>query len=142
MAPELFLISGAHLRSSDFAVPAYSRLDPDTLTFRKPPSDKPAPTKVQSAVEISLFSVFGISLIVAAIGFFAINSPSHRSVPNSVAAGLAAGRVNILLIGMTKEPPPDGDGKEMRTDCMTLLCLRPGPQQLAQTAIPPDPRHR
>src|SRR5947209_13122529 len=83
---------GGPLRSSDFAVPAYSRLHPDTLTFRRPPSDKPTPTKVQSAVELTLFAVFGISLAVAAIAFFTVNSPSHREVPNSVAAGLAAGR--------------------------------------------------
>jgi LCP family protein required for cell wall assembly len=126
------------LRSNDFAVPAYSRLNPDTLTFRKPPSEKPAPTKVQSAVEYSLFAVFGISLIVAAIGFVALNSPSHRSVPNSVAAGLAAGRVNILVIGMTKVPPPEGDGVAMMTDSMTMLSLRPGTHQLAMIAIPPD----
>ena len=129
--------SGVSLRT-DFAVPAYSRLNPDTLTLRKPPSGKPAPTKVQSAVEITLFAVFGISLIVAAIGFFALNSPSHRTVPNSVAAGFAAGRVNILLIGMTKVPPPEGDGKEMMTDSITMLSLRPGTHQLAMIAIPPD----
>jgi LCP family protein required for cell wall assembly len=126
------------LRSSDFAVPAYSRLNPDTLTFRKPPSEKPAPTKVQSAVELTLFTVFGISVIVAAIGFFALNSPSHRTVPNSVSAGLAAGRVNILLIGMTKVPPPEGDGVEMMTDSLTVLSLRPNTHQLAMIAIPPD----
>jgi LCP family protein required for cell wall assembly len=127
------------VRSSVFAVPAYSRLNPDTLTFRrKKPSEKPAPTKVQSAVEITLFAVFGISVIVAAIGFFALNSPSHRSVPNSVAAGLAAGRVNILVIGLTKVPPPDGDGVEMMTDSMTMLSLRPDTHQLAMIAIPPD----
>jgi LCP family protein required for cell wall assembly len=126
------------LRSSDFAVPAYSRLNPDTLTFRKPPSDIPAPTKVQSAVEYTLFTVFGISLIVAAIAFFALNSPSHRSVPNSVAGGFAAGRVNILVIGMTKVPPPDGNGVEMMTDSMTMLSLRPSAHQLAMIAIPPD----
>src|SRR3954452_12724570 len=131
------LISGVSLRS-DFAVPAYSRLNPDTLTLRKPPSGKPAPTKVQSAVEITLFAVFGISLIVAAIGFFALNSPSHRTVPNTVAAGFAAGRVNIVLIGMTKVPPPEGDGKEMMTDSITMLSLRPGTHQLAMIAIPPD----
>jgi LCP family protein required for cell wall assembly len=126
------------LRSSDFAVPAYSRLNPDALTFRRPPSEKPAPTKVQSALELTLFAVFGISLAIAAIGFFAINAPSHRSVPNSVAAGLAAGRVNILVIGMTKVPPPDGDGVEMMTDSMTMLSLRPATHQLAMIAIPPD----
>jgi LCP family protein required for cell wall assembly len=126
------------LRSSDFAVPPYSRLNPDTLTFRKPSSERPAPTKVQSAVEITLFAVFGVSLIVATIGFFALNSPSHRNVPNSVAAGLAAGRVNILLIGMAKVPPPEGDGTEMMTDSMTMLSLRPATHQLAMIAIPPD----
>ena len=126
------------MRSNDFAVPGYSRLNPDTLTYRKPPSEKPAPTKVQSAVEITLFIVFGISVIIAAIGFYALNSPSHRNVPNSVAAGLAAGRVNILLIGMTKVPPPEGDGTEMMTDSMTMLSLRPGTHQLAMIAIPPD----
>jgi LCP family protein required for cell wall assembly len=135
---ELFSFLGAFLRSSDFAVPAYSRLNPDTLTFRKPPSEKPAPTKVQSAVEISLFAVFGTSLIVAAIAFIALNSASHRNVPNSVAAGLAAGRVNILIIGMTKVPPPEGDGTEMMTDSMTMLSLRPGAHQVAMIAIPAD----
>jgi LCP family protein required for cell wall assembly len=93
---------------------------------------------VQSAVEISLFAVFGISLIVAAIAFIAINLPSHRNVPNSVAAGLAAGRVNILLIGMTKVPPPEGDGTEMMTDSVTMLSLRPDAHQVAMIAIPPD----
>jgi LCP family protein required for cell wall assembly len=93
---------------------------------------------VQSAVEIGLFTVFGISLVVAAIGFFALNSASHRDVPNSVAAGLAAGRVNILVIGMTKVPPPDGDGVEMMTDSMTMLSLRPDTHQMAMIAIPPD----
>ncbi|MGA8806340.1 MAG: LCP family protein [Thermoanaerobaculia bacterium] len=126
------------MRSSDFAVPAYSRLDPDTITFRKPPSEKAAPTRVQSAVEYTLFTVFGISLIIAAIGFVALNSPSHRSVPNSVAAGLASGRVNVLLIGMTRVPPPEGDGVEMMTDSMTMLSLRPATHQLAMIAIPPD----
>lgn len=126
------------MRSSDFAVPAYSRLNPDTLTFRRPQSEKPAPTKVQSAVELSLFAVFGLSLVIAGIAFVALNSPSHRSVPNSVAAGLAAGRVNILVIGMTKVPPPDGDGVEMMTDSMTMLSLRPATHQLATIAIPPD----
>ena len=139
LAPcDSFSIHGGSLRSSDFAVPAYSRLNPDTLTFRRPPSEKPEPTKVQSAVEYSLFAVFGISLIVAAIAFVALNSPSHRSVPNSVAAGLAAGRVNILLIGMTKVPPPEGDGVEMMTGSMTMLSLRPATHQLAMIAIPPD----
>src|SRR3954454_11363046 len=129
--------SGVSLRS-DFAVPAYSRLNPDTLTLRKPPSGKPAPTKVQSAVEITLFAVSGISVIVALIGFFAVNSPSHREVPNSVAAGFAAGRVNVLLIGMTKVPPPDGDGTEMTTDSLTLLSLRPSSHDGAMMPIPPD----
>jgi LCP family protein required for cell wall assembly len=126
------------LRSSDIAVPAYSRLNPDTLSFRRPPSEKAAPTKVQSAVELTLFTVFGISVIVALIGFFAVNSPSHREVPNSVAAGFAAGRVNVLLIGMTKVPPPDGDGLEMMTDSVTLLSLRPSSHEVAMMPIPPE----
>jgi LCP family protein required for cell wall assembly len=127
------------LRSSDFAVPAYSRLHPDTLTFRREtPTEKPAPTKAQSAVELTLFAVFGVSLIVAAIAFFALNSPSHRSVPNTLAAGLAAGRVNILVIGMTRVPPPDGDGVEMMTDSVTMLSLRPATHQMAMMAIPPQ----
>ncbi|HEX3577701.1 MAG TPA: LCP family protein [Thermoanaerobaculia bacterium] len=93
---------------------------------------------MQSAVEIALFAVFGTSLVVAAIAFFALNSASHRDVPNSVAAGLAAGRVNILLIGMTKVPPPDGDGVELATDSMTMVSLRPDTHQMAMIAIPPD----
>jgi LCP family protein required for cell wall assembly len=93
---------------------------------------------VQSAVELTLFAVFGISVIVAAIGFFAVNSPSHREVPNSVAAGLASGRVNILVIGMTKVPPPDGDGVEMMTDSVTLLSMRPAGHEVAMMPIPPN----
>ncbi|HEV7427715.1 MAG TPA: LCP family protein [Thermoanaerobaculia bacterium] len=108
------------------------------MTFRRPPSEKAAPTKVQSAVELTLFTVFGISVIVALIGFFAVNSPSHREVPNSVAAGFAAGRVNVLLIGMTKVPPPDGDGTEMMTDSLTLLSLRPSSHEVAMMPIPPE----
>lgn len=93
---------------------------------------------MQSAVEVSLFAVFGISILVAAIGIVALYSPSHRTVPNRVAAGLAAGRVNILIIGMTKVLPPEGDGKEMMTDSVTLVSLRPATRQLALISIPPD----
>jgi LCP family protein required for cell wall assembly len=106
--------------------------------MRRPPAGKPTPTKVQSAVEVSLFAVFGISILVATIGLVAIYSPSHRQVPNRVAAGLAAGRVNIVVIGMTKVPPPEGDGKEMMTDSVTLLSLKPSTRQLAMISIPHD----
>src|SRR3982750_3242463 len=58
---------GGSLRSSDFAVPASSRLNPNILTFRRPPSETPAPTRAQSAVELTLFALFGVSLIVAAV---------------------------------------------------------------------------
>jgi LCP family protein required for cell wall assembly len=113
-----------------YASPAYSRLDPNFL--RHVPRADARPTRTQSAVELTLFAVFGISIILSAIALYAMYSPEHRLVPNRVAEGLQAGRVNVLIIGTSTT------GRSVSTQSLTLLSVRPGTQQAAMISLPRD----
>lgn len=113
-----------------YASPGYSRLDP-ALVNRLPRSAA-RPTRTQSAVELTLFAVFGISIILSAIALVAMYSPSHKLVPNRVADGVRAGRVNVLIIGTS----PNGRG--IATQSLTLLSVRPGDDAAAMIALPRD----
>lgn len=113
-----------------FASPLYSRLDP--ALARQLPAADARPTKTQSAVEWTLFAVFGVSIILCAIALYSIYSPGHRQVPNSFGAGLRSGRVNVLVIGTSRT------GRSTSTESLTLVSLRPETGQAALIAIPRD----
>jgi LCP family protein required for cell wall assembly len=110
--------------------PAYSRLHPG-LT-RPLPAAAARPTRGQSAVELTLFAVFGASIILCAIALYSLYSPRHRQVPNRIAAGLQSGRVNVLIIGTSR------DGNNTATESLTLLSLQPQSHQAAMMSIPRD----
>ena len=110
--------------------PAYSRLDP-SLT-RRAPAQLARPTKAQTGLEMTLFTVFGASIILCAIALFSLYSPRHREVPNRIAEGLKAGRVNLVIIGTSRS------GGDVTTESVTLLSLRPDTRQAAMIALPRD----
>ena len=112
------------------ATPAYSRLDPGLS--RHGSAALARPTKTQSALELTLFAVFGASIILCAIALYSLYSPRHREVPNRVAAGLQKGRVNVLIIGTSR------DGRASATESLTLLSLQPNTHQAAMLSVPRD----
>ena len=115
-----------------YASPAYSRLDP--AFARHFPNISAKPTRTQSAVELTLFAVFGISIVLALIALYAMYSPEHRLVPNRFAEGVTAGRVNVLIIATSPS------GRSVSTQSLTLLSLQPGKQQsqAAMISLPRD----
>lgn len=114
-----------------YAPPAYSRFDESTLTGRRARTIAKA-TRTQSAVELTLFTVFGVSIVLSVIALFTMFSPDHKMVPNRVAEGLKSGRVNVLIIGTSRA------GRATATESVTLLSLRPGQPQAAMISLPRD----
>src|SRR5687767_3932255 len=80
---------------------------------------EPKPTKGQSALEYVLFGVFGLLIVLAGIALWSTYSAEHKRVPNKIAEGLAANRVNILVIGVGGTQHPGG-GKDL-ADAMLLV---------------------
>ncbi len=113
-----------------YASPAFSRLD-STLTRNRKKEIAKA-TRTQSAVEMTLFLVFGLSIVLAAIALYSMYSPDHLRVPNRVAEGLKAGRVNVLIIGTNTT------GRSVATQSLTLLSVRPDGSQAAMISLPRD----
>lgn len=111
--------------------PVYSRFDDSTLTGRHKAEVAKA-TKVQSAVEWTLFGVFGLSIVLAVVALYSMFSPDHKLVPNRVNEGLKSGRVNVLIIGTSRT------GRATATESLTLLSLRPGAPQAAMISLPRD----
>lgn len=96
----------------------------------------PKPTKGQSAVEYVLFGVLGVLLIVAGFALWSQYNPKHRTVPNRMAQGIAADRINILLIGIGGDAHPGG-GKDM-ADAILLVSLKPSTRQASIISVPRD----
>ena len=110
---------------------AYSRLDPET-TARIRRGRAGRATRGQAAVEYTLFTVFGLTIVLSLIALIVINSPQHKMVPNRVAAGVETGRVNILLMGTTTR------GRVTDTDSLMLVSVKPKTHQVAMISIPRD----
>src|SRR5712691_1624558 len=94
----------------------FARLSPDD-SARIPPKA----TRMQSALEYVLFAIFGILIVVGGIALYTVYSPSHRKVPNTVAAAMKQDRLNILVIGIGGDTHPGG-GKDL-ADSITLVSL-------------------
>ena len=103
--------------------------------YRPGPREVPKPTKGQSAIEYVLFGVFGVLFLLAAIALYAMYSPKHRLVPNLVAQGLEADRVNILVFGIGGSGHPTQD---QLADSIVLISLKPSTKQAAIVSIPRD----
>jgi len=119
------------MHSEIITTPAFSRLDPETTArLRRGRSGKA--TRAQSAVEYTLFAVFGLTIVLSLVALIVINSPQHKMVPNHVADGLTQGRVNILVIGTTTR-----DGRT-DTDSIMLVSVKPQTHQTAMISVPRD----
>src|SRR2546430_743959 len=116
----------------------YPRLNPDGTGGKAAPTanpDPPKPTRAQYAVEIALFTLFGISIILAGVALYTSYAPSYRTVPNHVADGLKQDRVNILVFGVGGLHHPS---KDQLADAIVLLSLKPSTRQAAIVSVPRD----
>lgn len=111
----------------------YSRLDPK-MTARRRDLEEAKPTKSQSALEYCLFAVFGTTILFAAVALIITNSATFRHVPNRVAQGMAADRVNILVLQTYVAPKTNA----VDTDALMLLSIKPSTHEAALTSIPRD----
>jgi len=94
------------------------------------------PTRSQSALEYTLFIIFGALIVLAAVAIYSDWSPSHGRVPNRVSAGEKEDRINILVIGVGGSAHPGG-GKDL-ADSILLLSLKPSTRQASVISIPRD----
>ena len=108
------------------AASSYSRITLNDLP--RAPKTAPKPTGIQKAIEWSLFLVFGLTIALAGIALYAVNRPEHRAVPNRMSEGLAADRVNVLLIGSSPRT----------TESLMLLSIQPSTGRAALMSIPVD----
>lgn len=114
----------------------YTRFNPDGsggIAAQSP--EVPKPTRGQYAMEIALFSLFGILLILAGIALYTSNSASYKKVPNLVAEGMKQDRVNILLFGVGGEHHPN---KDQLADSIMLISLKPSTGHAAVVSVPRD----
>lgn len=117
--------------------PTYSRINPDVSGgFRKPEADPPRATRRTRAVEILLFSTFGLIVVLAALSIWALYSPRWKEVPNRVDAGIEADRVNVLLIGIGGSSHIGG-GKDL-ADALILASFKPSTREVAMVSVPRD----
>lgn len=86
--------------------------------------------------EILMFAFVGLVLVVGGIAAYAYFSPKMQKVPNRVADGFTADRINILLIGVGGDTHP-GEGKDL-ADAIMLVSLKPSTRQAALMSLPRD----
>lgn len=110
---------------------------PQPVYRRLPSTSTPLPvaataTRPQRALELTLFAVFGAMLLVAAVALVVTASEEHQTVPNRVAAGLKADRVNLLVLVSTS--------KEVRdfAEALLLVSIKPSSGEVAVLSIPTD----
>ena len=112
----------------------YSRLNPEMTARTRRRLEEAKPTKTQHAIEYVLFAVFGTTILIAAVALIITNSATFRHVPNRVAQGIAADRVNILLLQTYTAPRTNAAD----TDALMLLSVKPSTHEVALTSIPRD----
>jgi LCP family protein required for cell wall assembly len=113
--------------------PAYSRLSSTLPAIDRVEAKA---TRRESAVEYGLFGAAALFVGLALVALYTSYSPEHQRVPNAIAAGLKADRVNLLLIETDRQAQPIG-AKEWATS-LTLLSVRPSAHEAAIVTIPGD----
>jgi polyisoprenyl-teichoic acid--peptidoglycan teichoic acid transferase len=115
----------------------YKKFNPDGSGgfAAKEVPEVPRPTKGQYAIEITLFTVFGIVLVLAGVAFYTSNSKEYKVVPNLVAEGVKQDRINLLVFGVGGENHPS---KDELADAIMLVSLKPSTKQAAVVSIPRD----
>lgn len=112
----------------------YSRLDPEITARMRRRLEEARATKTQSALEYILFALFGAMILVAAVALVVTNSAAFRQVPNRVAEGIAADRVNVLVMQTFRNSTTDA----VNADALMLLSIKPSTHEAAITSIPRD----
>jgi LCP family protein required for cell wall assembly len=121
--------------SQQLLTPAFSRLDPDA-SARLRRAQAGAPTRAQKSLELGLFIFFGLTIALAAVAIYAVNSPDHRLVPSSFESGMRAGRANVLILETTTR---NSNGSRITSiDGLTLIGLKADAQEAALLSIPRD----
>lgn len=115
----------------------YKKFNPDA-SGPYPVSERaePKPTRSQHILEYTLFSIFGLLVILGAVALYYTYSPARSRLPNHFADGLKQDRINILLIGVGGDAHPGG-GKDL-ADSILLVSLKPSTKQAAVISIPRD----
>src|SRR5205807_1847921 len=109
----------------------------DAATVRPVSVRKPAGIRTKSSTgEKILFTMLGLFVAIAALALYTQLSPSYTEVPNTVAAGLKADRVNLLVIGIGGDGHPGG-GIDL-ADSILLVSLQPSTKKAALISIPRD----
>jgi len=99
-----------------------------------------APSEVHSKraplAAILMYAFFALVVIIGGIAAYAYFSPKWQRVPNHVAEGFKADRINILLIGVGGDTHP-GEGKDL-ADAIMLVSLKPSTRRIALMSLPRD----
>ena len=111
--------------------PRFSRLDPGALHYTPP-----KPRKKSRAVEWILFGIFGVLLVLGGIALYAYFTPSYSRVPNTIADGWKADRINLLVIGVAGDRRLNA-GNDL-ADSILLVSLKPSTKQAALVSLPRD----
>ncbi|HEX8152667.1 MAG TPA: LCP family protein [Thermoanaerobaculia bacterium] len=109
---------------------SFSRLPPG---FRR---EEPKPTKSQSALEYVLFALFAILIVLAGVAVWSQYDPEHKKVPNTLEAGFAQDRINIVFIGIGGDTHKGG-GKDL-ADSIIFASFKPSTKQAAIISVPRD----
>ena len=116
----------------------YRRFNPDGSGKyeQRPASDEPKPTRGQHVLEYTLFTIFGLLIVLGAVALWYSYSPSRGRVPNHFAEGMQQDRINILCIGVGGDAHPGG-GKDL-ADSILFVSLKPSTRHAAVISIPRD----
>ena len=120
------------------ATTLFSRLSTDDSLRLQSRADKATPTRIQTVVELTLFSVFALTMIISAIALVMLNTRAFHEVPNRIPAGMASGRVNLLFISMADAPRRKAKSDIAAVNAITLLSLNTADRQAALISIPPQ----
>jgi len=120
----------------EFRPTRYSKLNPDgSGSHLAATKIEPKATRTQSALEITLFIVFGVLIVLAGVALYTSNSKKYKEVPNGVDAGLKNDRVNIVLFGIGGDNHPSHD---QLADSIMFVSLKPSTKQAAVVSVPRD----
>jgi LCP family protein required for cell wall assembly len=116
---------------------SFSRLPGGVRHKVKSKQSSAQPTRGQKAIEVLLFTVFGLTIALAGVALYATNRPEHRRVPNMFASGMHSDRVNVLLIGSSIRTRAEG-GTQVNIESLMLLSVQPSTGRAALLSVPVD----
>src|SRR3954447_21306394 len=106
----------------------YTRFNPGgTGSFVRPAPEEGKATRSQHVLEYTLFAIFGLLVLLAAVALYYAYSPSRSRIPNHFADGLKQDRINILFMGVGGDSHPGG-GKDL-ADSILLVSIKPSTKQ-------------